>query len=94
VVKLRDSWFDEKQRRLYEEEKEEFKIEPFKPRFVPPELIEVKITRVYMPYLGEVYKCEECGCIMMTENDANRHVEYHRSELRKQSSRMTAKLNV
>lgn len=91
MVKPKKVWSDEKQRKLDEGEPE-FKIKPFKPRFVPPEVIDIKFTIVKMPYLGEVFKCEECGCILMTENDMKRHLEYERDRLKKYNAVMRYKL--
>jgi len=91
MSKPRDTIFDEKQQRLFEE-REEFKIKPFKPKFVPPEVLEIKFSIVQMPYLGTVFKCEECSCILVSEEDMKRHLEYERNKLKKYNVIMKYKL--
>ena len=51
-------------------------------KYIRPEVKSIKIVQIEMSNLGKCYKCEECGCILMSEDDAKRHIEYHKSLFR------------
>lgn len=45
---------------------------------VKDEFKTIRVERVFMSGLGNVYECKECGAIFVSENDVLRHIEYHK----------------